>query len=41
MRTKAGFYNVSKGAYDQIDTKDCIENIIIFIKECNENKADD
>lgn len=37
MGTKAGFYDVAKSAYGQIDIKDCIENIISFIKESVED----
>lgn len=34
MGTKAGFYNIARGSYGRIDIKDCIEKIILFVKEC-------
>lgn len=36
MGTKAGFYDVARAQYGQINIKDCIEKIISFVKECVE-----
>lgn len=34
MGTKAGFYDIARGSYGQINIHDCIEKIILFVKEC-------
>lgn len=34
MKTKVGFYSTLKMRYKTVDTKDCLDKIIVFIKGC-------